>query len=186
MTGDDYGPSKQARLDAYLEERDDGSLQLVLDVGDLAPADGWDMLPLARVGDHDLPLPGQSTPGAAGYELRSAYPEALVLEPGTRTLIPTGFSWQLPEGCYGQIAGRSGLATHGLEAFAGVIDSDYRGEVKVLLRNFSTERHVVHYGDRIAQLLLLPCDTSLSTPAPAGALTASARGGAGFGSTGTN
>jgi dUTP pyrophosphatase len=109
----------------------------------------------------------------------------MVLEPGERALIPTGIGIALPEGFEAQVRPRSGLAwKHGITVInaPGTIDADYRGEIKVPLVNLGQEPFAVHRGERIAQLVIAPCvsvDWSLVD-----ALSASSRGGAGFGSTG--
>jgi dUTP pyrophosphatase len=135
-----------------------------------------------RVGPHSLPLPRQETLGSAGYDLRSTIPT--LLYPGDQQLIPTGFSWEIPEGWVGIIKDRSGLATKHTRTAAGVVDSDYRGEVKVLLRNASPDKMEIQEGDRIAQLLVVPC---LHEPLEeVGELAPSSRGENGFGSTGNS
>jgi len=135
-----------------------------------------------RVGPHSLPLPRQETLGSAGYDLRSTI--ATLLYPGDQQLIPTGFAWEIPEGWVGIIKDRSGLATKHTRTAAGVVDSDYRGEVKVLLRNASLDKMEIQVGDRIAQLLVVPC---LHEPLEeVGELAPSSRGENGFGSTGNS
>jgi len=110
-------------------------------------------------GAEDLPLPAPATPGAAGLDLPAAVAEELVLEPGARALVPTGFRLAIPEGYEGQVRPRSGLARrYGLTLpnAPGTIDSDYRGEVKVLLHNGGNESVRIRRGDRIAQLVVAP------------------------------
>ena len=98
-------------------------------------------------------VPVRSTEGAAGYDLYSI--EEKTVPPFEKLLVGTGISIQLPEGTYGRIAPRSGLASrHFIDVGAGVIDRDYQGEVKVLLFNFSTTNFEVGQGDRIAQLII--------------------------------
>jgi deoxyuridine 5'-triphosphate nucleotidohydrolase len=98
-------------------------------------------------------LPTRGTPGSAGYDL--AADEDTNLWPGERRLISTGVSVAVPAGTYGRIAPRSGLAVKkGLDVMAGVIDPDYRGEVKVLAVNLGQTPIVIGQGDRIAQLVL--------------------------------
>jgi dUTP pyrophosphatase len=98
-------------------------------------------------------LPVKATVGSAGYDLSSAVDA--VISPGSRELISLGICIQVPRGTYGRIAPRSGLAVkHGIQVGAGVIDSDYTGEVKVLLFNHGTEPFKVTIGDRIAQLII--------------------------------
>src|SRR5687768_7291748 len=103
--------------------------------------------------DGDGALPAYATPGAAGADLRAA--EAVTLGPGTRAAVATGIRIALPEGHVGLIWPRSGLAVrHGLDTLAGVVDADYRGEVKVVLVNHGTEAVTLERGERIAQLLV--------------------------------
>ena len=107
----------------------------------------------------DLPLPGYMSPGAAGMDLLAALTEDLVLQPGDRHLVPTGLYIALPAGYEAQIRPRSGLAIrHGLTLLnsPGTIDSDYRGEICVILINLSSEPYTLHRGDRIAQMVVTP------------------------------
>src|SRR5579862_4047676 len=104
-----------------------------------------------------LPLPVQKSGAAAGFDLPAAVVEPIVLPPGGRVLIPTGFAIALPEGYEGQVRPRSGLAIeHGVTVLnaPGTIDSDYRGEVKVALINLGDRRFEVTRGMRIAQLVV--------------------------------
>jgi dUTP pyrophosphatase len=102
-------------------------------------------------------------------------------------LIPTGLHIAIPEGCYGQILGRSSLAMKGIVIPGGVIDSSYRGEVQVILLNFGPDEFIVNPGDRIAQLVILPIYTGqLVRMAYIDALGVTERGDTGFGSTGAN
>ena len=97
-------------------------------------------------------------------------------------MVSTGIAIQLPEGCYGQIAPRSGLSMKGIDVGAGVIDEDYRGEIKVLLRNSSDEEVRLDSSERIAQLLVLPVMyPEVVTGEP---LESTERGDKGFGSSG--
>ena len=112
-----------------------------------------------KKGTEDLPLPGYMSPGAAGMDLLAALPENLVLQPGDRQLIPTGLYVALPLGYEAQIRPRSGLAIrHGLTLLnsPGTIDSDYRGEICVILINLGSEPYTFHRGDRIAQMVVAP------------------------------
>ena len=130
-----------------------------------------------------LDLPERATAGAAGADLRAAA-EAM-LEPGARALVPTGFAIALPEGYEAQVRPRSGLALkHGVTVLnaPGTIDADYRGEIGVILVNHGDAPFRVARGDRIAQLVVAPVTMARFTEGP---LPDSARGGAGFGSTGT-
>ena len=106
-----------------------------------------------------LPLPAYETPGSAGMDLRAAVPEdePLVLKPGARLLAPTGLTMAIPQGYEVQVRPRSGLAAKaGVTCLntPGTIDSDYRGEVKVILINLGAEDFVIRRGDRIAQLVI--------------------------------
>ena len=134
----------------------------------------------------DLPLPSYETRGSAGMDLRAAVGAAgLVLAPGGRTLVPTGFAIALPEGYEAQVRPRSGLALkHGISQpnTPGTIDSDYRGELKVILINHGTEPFAIAHGDRIAQMVVAP--VSRATWMESEALDDTARGQGGFGSTG--
>ena len=125
-------------------------------------------------------LPDYATEGAAGADLRAA--EALTLAPGARAAVATGISVEIPPGHVGLVWPRSGLAVrHGIDTLAGVVDSDYRGEVKVVLVNHGTEPVAIAAGDRIAQLLVQPVVRVRFTRA---ALAPTGRGAGGFGSTG--
>ena len=125
-------------------------------------------------------LPEYATEGAAGADLRAA--ESVMLPAGGRAAVATGVSVEIPAGYVGLVWPRSGLAVrHGIDTLAGVIDSDYRGEVKVVLVNHGPEPWAVAPGDRIAQLLVQPIARARFTRA---ALAPSGRGAGGFGSTG--
>ena len=125
-------------------------------------------------------LPEYATDGAAGADLRAA--ESVTLPAGGRAAVATGVSVEIPAGYVGLVWPRSGLAVrHGIDTLAGVIDSDYRGEVKVVLVNHGPEPWAVAPGDRIAQLLVQPAARARFTRA---ALAPSGRGAGGFGSTG--
>ena len=125
-------------------------------------------------------LPEYATEGAAGADLRAA--ESVTLPAGGRAAVATGVSVEIPAGYVGLVWPRSGLAVrHGIDTLAGVIDSDYRGEVKVVLVNHGPEPWAVAPGDRIAQLLVQPAARARFTRA---ALAPSGRGAGGFGSTG--
>ena len=132
----------------------------------------------------DLPLPSYASDGAAGLDVVAA--EAFALEPGERRAVPTGFSIEIPEGYEVQVRPRSGLALkHGITCLntPGTIDSDYRGEVKVILANLGSERFAAQRGERIAQLV--PAPVLRATFEEVGELSATGRGSGGFGSTGT-
>jgi dUTP pyrophosphatase len=134
--------------------------------------------------NHDLPLPSRRTTGSAGFDLSSAEAD-FVLAPGERRLVSTGLAIELPPGVEGQVRPRSGLALrHGITMpnAPGTIDSDYRGEVGVILQNGGTEPVTIARGDRIAQLVFARYETPEMVDATE--LEESARAGGGFGSTG--
>ena len=136
----------------------------------------------------DLKLPEYETVLAAGADLRAAVEEhaPLILHPAARALVPTGLAMALPAGYEAQIRPRSGLAyKHGVTCLntPGTIDADYRGEVKVLLINHGDVPFKISRGERIAQMIIAP----ITQPEfiSVNALTETARGEGGFGSTGT-
>ena len=132
-----------------------------------------------------LPLPAYATAGAAGADLHAAVSEPLVLAPGERRAVPTGLVLEIPPGYEAQVRPRSGLALrHGVTVAnaPGTVDSDYRGEVRVLLVNLGAEPFTVARGDRIAQLVVAP--VTRAEFAEAVELSGSRRGAGGFGSTG--
>jgi len=112
-----------------------------------------------REGNTDLPLPKYMSEGSSGMDVYAATTEAVALQKGERALIPTGISVAVPKGYEVQVRPRSGLAAkHGISIVnaPGTIDSDYRGEVKVILMNLGDEEFVVERGMRIAQLVVQP------------------------------
>jgi dUTP pyrophosphatase len=130
-----------------------------------------------------LPLPAYATDGAAGMDVVSA--EDVTLAPGARHAVATGLAMAIPEGYEIQVRPRSGLALkHGISVpnTPGTIDSDYRGELKVILVNLGSEPFVIARGDRVAQLVLAPVVQAVWEEAAE--LDATERGGGGFGSTG--
>lgn len=135
----------------------------------------------------DIELPAYETAGAAGMDLRAAVETdaPLVLEPGKRALVPTGFVFEIPLGYEAQIRPRSGLAfKNGVTCLntPGTIDSDYRGEVKVLLVNLGEEAFTIERGMRIAQMIIAPVtQVAVRETTQASETT---RGAGGFGSTG--
>ncbi|RYC09895.1 dUTP diphosphatase [Ciceribacter ferrooxidans] len=134
-----------------------------------------------------IPLPSYETAGAAGMDLRAAVAEGapMTLVPGQRALVPTGFIMEIPEGFEAQMRPRSGLAfKNGVTCLntPGTIDSDYRGEVKVLLVNLGDEIFEILRGMRIAQMVIAPVTQALVTEVAETSTTA--RGAGGFGSTG--
>jgi dUTP pyrophosphatase len=135
-----------------------------------------------------LQLPAYETAGAAGMDLRAAVPEdrPIMILPGRRALVPTGLVLEIPGGFEGQVRPRSGLAlSHGVSCLntPGTVDSDYRGEVKVLLVNLGDDPFVVTRGMRIAQMVFAP--VSRMNVVEKGVAAGTARGSGGFGSTGT-
>lgn len=161
-----------------------------------APHDG-PTVKVKRIGEHTLPIPTYATDGAAGLDLRYAVAEPVTLRRGGSTgfphfdpvppepaWLPIGFAIEIPPGYEGQIRGRSGLAAkHSVVAFhPGTIDSDFRGEPKVALVNWGTEDFVIEPGDRIAQLVIAPVARALLVEVDA--LSETARGEGGYGSTG--
>jgi dUTP pyrophosphatase len=132
-----------------------------------------------------LPLPSARTSASAGLDLAAAVDGPVVIRPGGRALIPTGFAIALPPGYEGQVRPRSGLAVeHGVTVLnaPGTIDADYRGEVRVPLINHGSEPFTVTRGMRIAQLVIAP--VSAATLVETAELDDTARGHGGFGSTG--
>ena len=151
---------------------------------DPRPPVGIVRLPHAR----DIALPSYQSAGAAGMDLRAAVPEdrPLVIPPGGRALVPTGLVLELPAGYEGQVRPRSGLALrNGVTCLntPGTIDSDYRGEVGILLVNLGEEDFRVERGMRVAQLVVAPVAQAAVDERPLAGDTD--RGGGGFGSTGT-
>ncbi|WPZ34720.1 dUTP diphosphatase [Thalassobaculum sp. OXR-137] len=133
----------------------------------------------------DLPLPAYETEGSAGMDLRAAVDAPVTLAPMERTAVPTGLSIALPKGYEAQVRARSGLAFRSGIACVnapGTVDSDYRGEIKVILVNLGQEPVTFERGDRIAQLVVAP--VSRVAWEEAESLDETARGDGGFGSTG--
>ena len=134
-----------------------------------------------------LPLPSYQSKEAAGLDVVAGVPEGagVAIPPGARALIPTGFALELPRGYEAQVRPRSGLALkHGVTLLnsPGTIDSDYRGELMVILINHGDEPFLVRRGERIAQLVIAP--VSHAEIVAAEELAATSRGPGGFGSTG--
>jgi dUTP pyrophosphatase len=134
----------------------------------------------------DLPLPSYATEGAAGFDLYAAIPDSITLLPMERRKIPTGLRMAIPAGYEGQIRARSGLALQkglGMVNAPGTIDSDYRGEIAVLIINWSDEPQTIRRGERIAQMVIAPViRAQLQETAT---LQETVRGSGGFGHTGT-
>ena len=136
-------------------------------------------------GCEDLPLPDYESDGASGIDLRAAVEEEVVLSPGERELIPTGLHIAVPRGYEAQVRPRSGLALkHGISVLntPGTIDSDYRGEVGIILANLGNESFTIERGMRIAQMVIAPvCRAEVVEVEE---LSATERHHGGFGSTG--
>jgi dUTP pyrophosphatase len=133
-----------------------------------------------------LPLPSYATPGSAGLDLMAAIERPLSMEPGERLVVPTGIAIALPAGFEAQVRPRSGLAwEHGVTVLnaPGTVDSDYRGELQVLLINHGAKTVTITRGQRVAQLLVAPVARVLWQEQAE--LVKSKRGAGGFGSTGS-
>jgi dUTP pyrophosphatase len=138
--------------------------------------------------DESFALPTYETTGAAGADVRASLGngEKLLIQPGERVLIPTGLSMEIPHGYEIQVRPRSGLSFKtGLMVLnaPGTIDSDYRGEVKIILGNLGLNDEVINHGDRVAQLVLAPV-TQAHYEISTEDLSTTVRGVGGFGSTG--
>ncbi len=136
-------------------------------------------------GNPPVAVPQYMTPGASGMDLFASLEKEVTLEPGERRLIPTGISVAIPEGFEGQIRPRSGLAIQkgiGIVNGPGTIDSDYRGEIGILLINFGKEPFTVRNGERIAQMVI--SQVFRATLEELEELPATPRQGGGFGHTG--
>lgn len=143
------------------------------------------LLMFKRLDGNKNPLPTYETPGSAGMDLRAHLSEPQTVYPSGTIIVPTGFAVAIRPGFEGQIRSRSGLAAK-QKVFVlnspGTIDSDYRGEIKIILTNASEEPFTVNPGDRIAQLVISP--VTQMTPVEVDELGTTARGEGGFGSTG--
>ena len=142
-------------------------------------------LRIAHVGPVRVPLPEYQTAGAAGMDLRAALSEPVTIPPGERRFVTTGLAVEVPPGYEGQVRPRSGLALRhgiGIVNAPGTIDSDYRGEIGIVLVNFGAEPFVVEPLARIAQLVIAPFARAELTVVEA--LDATERGAGGYGSTG--
>jgi dUTP pyrophosphatase len=138
--------------------------------------------------DESFPLPSYETTGAAGADVRASLEskDTLVIKPGERVLVPTGLSMEIPYGYEVQVRPRSGMSFKTALMVLnspGTIDSDYRGEVKIILGNLGTKDEVINHGDRVAQLVLAPVTQAHYTVTES-ELSETARGSGGFGSTG--
>lgn len=137
------------------------------------------------VNKSSLPLPSYKTKGSAGIDLQAVISAPIQLKPLERVLVPTGLFMEIPEGFEGQIRGRSGLALkHGITLANGIgtIDSDYRGEIKVILINLGRDNFTINNGDRIAQFVLKKYETIEFEEVES--LEDTSRGKGGFGHTG--
>jgi len=135
---------------------------------------------------NNIPIPSYSTSGSAGMDIRAAMKEPITLKPMEVEMIPTNLSVEIPEGFEIQVRPRSGLAAkHGIGILnsPGTIDSDYRGEVKIILINFSKEEFIIQPGERIAQLILSKVFKARLEETEE--LNNSSRGEGGFGHTGS-
>jgi dUTP pyrophosphatase len=131
-------------------------------------------------------LPEYATSGSAGMDIRACLPIPVKLQPLERAMIPTGLYFEIPHGYEGQMRPRSGLAMkHGITCLnsPGTIDSDYRGELKVILVNLSNQEQIINNGERIAQVVISKVEKALLQPVQQ--LQESLRGDGGFGHTGT-
>jgi dUTP pyrophosphatase len=131
------------------------------------------------------PLPQYATEGSSGMDLRAFVETAVTLQPLQRSLIPTGLFIELPKGFEAQVRPRSGLAVkQGITCLnsPGTVDADYRGELKVVLINLSSEAQVIHPGDRIAQMVIQKVERVKLVEVQQ--LSATSRGEGGFGHTG--
>ena len=137
------------------------------------------------INESSNPLPDYATSGAAGMDVRAFLEQPVTLQPLQRALVPTGLFVELPEGYEAQIRPRSGLAIkHGITCLnsPGTIDADYRGEIKIILINLSGEDHIIHTGDRIAQMVVQ--QVAKINWEPVTFLSETGRSDGGFGSTG--
>ena len=137
------------------------------------------------VAENGAILPEYKTSGAAGADICAYIPETIIIKKGERAMIPTGLFFAIPEGFEIQVRPRSGLAAkNGIIVLntPGTIDSDYRGEVKVILANLGSEDFEVKNGDRIAQIVLAP--VTIGAFEQVSELDETERGAGGFGSTG--
>lgn len=145
------------------------------------------LIKIARLSQdfNDLPLPSYSTIGSAGMDIYAAVPDNLVINPSSTVVVPTNLAIEIEPGYECQVRSRSGLAAkYGIFALnaPGTIDSDYRGEIKVILSNFGSEPFIINRGDRIAQLVFAKYE--IASLVEVSKLSETERGIGGFGSTG--
>jgi dUTP pyrophosphatase len=141
---------------------------------------------IKRCGSYEGNLPSYATTGSAGMDLYAAIEEPLIIPAGGIVMVPTGIAIALPSGYECQVRSRSGLAAKsGIFALnaPGTIDSDYRGEIKVILANFGKQDYIVQSQERIAQIVI--AEYAIVEWTPVDELTETKRGAGGFGSTGT-
>lgn len=139
------------------------------------------------INQSDNHLPEYATSGASGMDLRANLPESVILQPLERRMVPTGMFIELPEGYEGQVRPRSGLANkQGITCLnsPGTVDSDYRGEIKIILVNLSDQDQTINHGDRIAQLVIAKVENAKWELVQQ--LNLTERGEGGFGHTGVN
>ena len=135
---------------------------------------------------NEVLIPKYETPGSSGMDIAAYLKQDILINPGDKTMVPTGFSLSVPQGYEVQIRPRSGLAAKkGITVLntPGTIDSDYRGEIKVILINLSKDVFVIKNGERIAQMVICPIEQV--TVEEVKELSETDRGTSGFGSTGT-
>ena len=132
-------------------------------------------------------IPRYETPGSSGMDIAAHIKDNIIINPGEKALIPTGFSMAVPKGFEVQIRPRSGLAVKKnitVLNTPGTIDADYRGEIKVILINLGKEKFIIENGERIAQMVV--CPVVQANLEEVKELSETHRGSGGFGSTGTN
>jgi len=144
-------------------------------------------IPIKIINQSDNPIPHYATAGSAGMDLRANLDEPVILLPLQRKMVPTGLFIELPEGFEAQVRPRSGLANkQGITCLnsPGTVDSDYRGEIKVILINLSDEQQMIQHGDRIAQMVISKVERASWEMVQQ--LSETVRGEGGFGHTGIN
>ena len=136
-------------------------------------------------GNDDIPLPRYETEGSSGMDLRASVEEPVIINPGEIKLIPTGLVVSMPSGYEGQVRPRSGLAVKhgiGLVNTPGTIDSDYRGEIRIIMINWGKRPFTIRRGDRIAQMII--CEVTRAVVKLVNELDSTDRGEGGFGHSG--